>query len=244
MSKDNPVRTTANVWWIITAIFLVLFFVPIIFHLDGGFSALIFIVSFIITLTAFFVALLVYMPRARLVDKLLRGEGTLAHWTYSADEWQQFAENDYKEEQKADIKRLMIFSGFGVLVLILCLVIRTSMWGWGIAIMLLTIIAGGLIPWLFHWFSHKQSMKYPGEAYIGRDGAYLKRKLHMWTKMGYQFGSVKYAGEKPASLVFTYYTPNSTDIPGVVAKHKWQVRVPVPQGQEASAKELMEQFKK
>ncbi len=242
MSKGNPVRTTANVWWIIAAIFLVLFFVPILFPIDAGISALIFMLSGITALTAFAVALLVYMPRAKIVDKLLRGEGTLAHWTYSTDEWQHYAESEYNEEKKADIKRLLIFAGIGVLVMIIFIASSSSLWGWGIAIMLL-VIAGGLLPWLFHWLGNRQSMKYPGEAYIGKDGAYLNRKLHTWAKIGYEFGSVEYADEKPASLVFTYYAYGRSEIAGGIARQQWHVRVPVPQGQEEKARELLKQFK-
>ena len=242
MSKGNTVRTTANVWWIIAAIFLVLFFVPILFPIDSGISALILMLSGIMALTAFAVALLVYMPRAKIVDKLLRGEGTLAHWTYSTDEWQHYAESEYNEEKLADIKRLLIFAGIGVLVMTIFIASSSSLWGWGIAIMLL-VIASGLLPRLFHWYGNKQSMKYPGEAYIGKDGTYLNRKLHTWAKIGYEFGSVEYADERPASLVFTYYAYGRTDTAGVIAKHKWQVRVPVPQGQEVKARELLEQFK-
>ena len=159
MSTDNPVRTTAKIWWIVAGVSLVAGIIP--FTLFSSYNmpfaiGTMGVVGFLMFFLGFTFAL-VYMARAKYVDKLMKGEGTLAHWKDSTD-----------------------------------------------------------------------------ETYIGRDGVYVNRKLYMWTlKQGAIFDSVEFVEEKPAALVFSYH-----------AQSTYKVRVPVPVGQEAKARELLEQFKK
>ena len=239
-SRDNPVRTTAYIWWIVAAVFLIVLFAPFVFAIGGGLGVLIFMVGFLMTFTGIGVALF-YMDRAGKVDEFLDGETFLVHWTYSTEEWQKIMEPEYASEKMADILRLVIIA---VIVGILA-VIFWAIWPWiwvvGIALLFTFLFGGSYM--LNHWYLRRKYAKYPGEVYISRDAVYVNRRLHVWTAGQLaEFVSAEYKEEKPPLIIFTYNTFGSSRNSIASIPHEWKVRVPIPQRQETKARELVEQF--
>jgi len=231
-NRDNPVRTTAYIWWIVAAVFLILLAASFLLDIGGAVGVLVIMVGFLMTFTGIGVAVY-YMVRADKVDQFLDGKNFLVHWTYPADEWQKFMEHEYAAEKRADIWRLVVVAViFGILA-----VIFGAIWPWiwvvCIALFFTFLFGGSYL--LNHWYQRRKYAGYPGEAYIGNDAIYVNRRLHVWTAGSLaSFGSAQYREEKPPSILFTYNTSSPIS---------WTVRLPVPQGQEAKARELVAQFK-
>lgn len=234
MSKGNPARTTSTVWWILTPVFLLLTFVSFASDMGDAAFALAF-VSFIMFITAVIVAV-IYGSRARALDRLLAGEGLLAHWAYQPDEWLQYAETEYRTERQIKKMLALIISGFALVVGI-GFIIADWESGIGVLIVMLALMAMvSFLAWSTSWYNYRRNLKYPGEVYISKDGVYLNKQLHLWTHLLAYLDSVKYVEEIPPLLVFAYFAPTRTGL------EERDVRVPVPRGQEARAREILEQF--
>lgn len=234
LGKGNPARKTSVVWWILSPVFLLLAFVSFNSEIGDAAFALAF-GSFIMFIMAIIVAV-IYGSRARELDRLLAGEGLVAHWTYQPDEWLQYAETEYQTEKELKKMLALIISGFALAFGIVFVIVDREA-GFGVLVVMLAIIAMvNFLAWSTSWYNHRQNLKYPGEAYISKDGVYLNKQLHLWTHLLAYLDSVKYEEETPPLLVFSYFAPTRTGLEGR------DVRVPVPRGQEAKAREILEQF--
>ena len=235
MSKVNPARTTSLVWWILTPIFLFLTFFSFSSNIGDAAFALAF-GSFIMFITAIIVAIL-YGSRARKLDSILAGEGLLAHWTYSPDEWQLYTEKEHQTEKWGKKMLFFIISGFALVVGIVFLIVDRESGVWVLVVMLALIAIIGFVAWFTSWYDHRQNLKHQGETYISKDGIYLNKQLHLWNQLSAYLGSVEYVEETPPLLVFSYFAPTRTGL------EERDVRVPVPHGQETRAREIQQQFK-
>lgn len=234
MIKRNPAHTTSIVGWILTPVFLFLTFLSFNAEIGDAAFAIAF-VSFIMFITAIIVAV-VYGNRARALDRLLAGEGLLAHWTYQPDEWLQYAETEYRTEKHYKKILAFIISGFALVVSI-GFIIADRESGIGVLVVMLALIAMvSFSAWFTSWHTHQQNLEYPGEAYISKDGIYLNKQLHLWNQMLAYLDSVKYVEDIMPLLVFVYLAPTRAGL------ESREVRVPVPRGQEAKAREIVEQM--
>jgi uncharacterized membrane protein HdeD (DUF308 family) len=236
MNNNNPARTTSRVWWIITAVFFVLMFFP--FVVDGApIGVIVFVFSLIIFITGIITAL-IYGGRAGKIDKFLKAEGTLVHWKYTPEEWMQYTEKEAGTDKGSKKTMFFVITGLVLLISIIYAINnpKSSTWIMITAAGLILII--GFTAWFTGWYNHRQNKKYPGEAYIARDGVYLNCQLHLWDHLGAYLDSVEYVEGAPPLLAFTYFSPTGT----VVQIYK--ARVPVPMGQETKAKELLAVFNK
>ncbi|MDO8637615.1 MAG: hypothetical protein Q7R34_15510 [Dehalococcoidia bacterium] len=234
MSKNNPARTTSVVWWILTPVFLFLTFFSFSSDIGDAAYAMAF-GSFIMFITAIIVAV-IYGSRARKLDQILSGEGLIAHWTYTPDEWLHYAEKEYQTEKS--VKRILFFiiAGFALVIGIVFLIVDPESGIWVLVVMLALIAIIGFVAWFTAWHDHRQNIKHLGEAYISKDGIYLNKQLHLWNQLAAYLGSVEYIEETPPLLVFSYFAPTRTGL------EQRDVRVPVPHGQEARAREVLEKF--
>jgi len=233
--ENNPQRRTAIIWWAVTAIAAFAIFAPYIFGMNGasgGFA--ISFLSIVCAITALIVAIM-YMWRAGALEKMLRGDNLLAHWTYPPDEWRDYAEKEYKRES-AD-KRSLFYLVAGI-----SLVVGIGFWiahpdsGWvvlGVLSGLILLIA--VVAYSTTRYNYFMNRKYLGEAYVSKDGVYLNRQLHLWRGWGARFEGVE-CNEKARFLAFRYSTPNRS------GRSDYTVRVPVPIGREQEARGMLVQF--
>ena len=97
----NTQRRIVNQWYIITLVFLISVFVPSLIGIngmDGGYG-ISFLAGFMVM--AGLIVIVVYRARAKQMDKILKGEGRLALWRYTPEEWMRFVAADYLDEKKA-----------------------------------------------------------------------------------------------------------------------------------------------
>jgi hypothetical protein len=237
MVKDNPPRRTATIWGIITALAVFAIFAPHIFGMDefsGGFA--ISTLSFFLAITGIIVVV-IYLKRAKVLDRILQGENLLAHWTYSPDEWSRYAEKEFQTERKEKWILFYIVAGFALFFGILFFIFDHKAGMWVLIAMLALTALIAFVAWFTAWYNYRQNKKYLGEAYITSDAVYLNRQLHTWRGLGARLESVNLIQDKAQQLLaFTYSAPTRT------GRQDYTARVPVPGGQEKTAETLAEKF--
>lgn len=237
MVKDNPPRRTANIWIIITGLAVFAIFAPHIFGMDGfsgGFA--ISTLSFFLAITGTIVVV-IYLKRAKVLDRILQGEKLLAHWTYSPEQWSQYTEDEFQTERKEKWNLFFIVAGFALFFGILFFIFDQEAGLWVFISMLALIALIAFVAWFAAWYNYRQNKKYLGETYITSDAVYLNKQLHTWRGLGARLESVILAEDKSQQLLaFTYSAPTQH------GRQDYTVRVPVPRGQEKAAEMLAEKF--
>ena len=233
--KVNSQRKTVAIWLVIAVIGVVVVFLPGILGIDGfdgGFALsalgiLIVIVGVVVAIT--------YARRASKLDAVFEGKDLLAHWTYTSEEWQSYTENENRE-QKADKKKLFLLVAVIAIVIGIGFLVfdrENGKYGFFACLGIIVIIAPfAFLPPLF---DYRRNKKRVGEAYIARNGVYLNQVFHNWDMMGARLDSVVYE-EEPRWLLFTYSAPTRAGMA------TYNVRVPVPHGQEAVAGKIAEEL--
>jgi MFS family permease len=234
--KENPPRKTAIIGLIVTIVGVMMIFVPGfagIGGMEGGYA-----ISFVSLFVAIMgiIVVVIYTWLAKMLDKILRGEGLLAHWTYTPEEWKEYAEREYAEEKTEKIGLFIVVSAFALFFGVLFWVIDPES-GIYIFLAMLGLIAIIGFAWRFTaWHYYNQNKKYLGEAYITRDALYLNRRFYAWCILGARLISVTLRNEQDLTLLnFTFTTPTMTGLQDYTA------RVPIPQGQEETAKTIVQQ---
>ncbi len=234
--KQNPERKSSLVSVVIAAIGIVIMFVPAIVGMegmDGGYAVILLGVVVIITgIVAFFV----YTWRAKKLDAMLGGKNLLVHWTYSQDEWRRYTEKAHEDKKSASKVLFFIISGFAIVIGAGFFIKDPDSGKYVFLAMLGLIVIIGFVALLTTMLDYRRNKKNLGEAYVATDGIYLNGVLHTWKGLATHLDNVVYE-EDARSLIFTYVALDR------IGLHSYTVRVPVPQGQEAKASELLAQFK-
>lgn len=234
--KQNPERKSSIISLVIAAIGVIVMFLPAILGIegiDGGYAIILLGVVVIIT---GIVAFIIYTWRANKLDAMLGGKNLLVHWTYSQDEWQRYTERAHEDKKSASRILFYIISGFALATGIGFFIKDPDSGKYVFLAMLGLIFLMGIIAYVTTMLDYRRNKKNLGEAYIARDGLFLNGVLHTWKGLATRLDTVVYE-EEAQSLVFTYVALDR------VGLHPYTVRVPVPQGQEAKASELLAQFK-
>jgi membrane protein YdbS with pleckstrin-like domain len=234
-TMKNSQRRIVNLWWILLVVFLFLVFLPSIIGLDGfdGGFAMSFIAGFMVIMSI--VVILIYRSRAKQLDSILAGEGRIAVWKYSPEEWERFIAIDFEEEKKA---KNFLFK----LVSVICVIVGIILW---IVIedVLIMFISLGIIPvvaipaFLAPRMRYKKLKNSEGKALISENGVIVGKMFHLWVKLGARLDQVLLVtDEQPPILEFHYSMPTRTGRQEEVA------RVPVPYGQMEEAEQIGNYF--
>jgi len=234
-TMKNSQRRIVNLWIILMFVFIFLIFLPSIIGLDGmdGGFALGFVSFFMVIMSI--VVILIYRSRAKQLDNILAGEGRIAVWKYSPDEWERFTRIDFEEEKKA---KKFLFT----LVSVICVVVGIILW---IAIedILIMFISLGIIPvvavpaFLAPRMRFKKLKNSEGKALISENGVIVGKMFHLWVKLGARLDQVMLiTDEHPPILEFHYSMPTRTGRQEEVA------RVPVPGNKTEEAARIVEHF--
>lgn len=231
----NPARRTM---WVCIGIALAAIFgifAPSIFGMDGfngGFA-----ISFacIILAVTMVILTIMYSGRAKSLDTMLDKKNVLAHWSYTPEEWQAYTQKAYSADtrDKWGLYKLVmaitfiVCAGFfpfhhdsGIIMVGLFL---------GLGILLAAVIL------ITTNYDHFQNEKHRGEVFVTENGVFVNRQLHLWKGWGARLEDVQY-NEKDNIIEITYSTPSTT------MRETYTVRVPVPDGQEAKAREVIAQL--
>lgn len=234
--KDNPPRKTAIVWSVITVISVIMIFVPGLIGIEG------FEGGYAISFVSLFAALgsaaiaLIYAWQASILDRILRGEGLLVHWTYSLEKWKEYCKKEFAEEKMEKKGLFIVVSAFALFFGVLFWAIDAES-GFFVFLGMLGLIAIVGLAWqLSTWYYYRQNMSGGAETYIARDGLYMARRLYAWRILGARLISVNLEEKRGLTqLVFNIRASTGT------GSQAYKVRVPVPDGQEENAKRIIQQ---
>jgi MFS family permease len=236
--NTNPPKRTAVASFVVALFTAGMIFIPELAGIDGfegGFA--ISFVSFFIALVAAVVGVM-YLGFANKVDKILRGEGVLAHWTYTSDYWLDYTEKEYKEEKSEKKGLFLIVTGFALFFGIMFWVLDPEA-GFIVFLFMLALIGIVAFAWQFSaWHNYRQNIRGVKEAYITRNAVYINRKLYTWDTVFTSFDEVSQKGNQGLSLLVFRFTSATRTGP-----QTYTIRVPIPPGQEEAAKKIMEEIK-
>ena len=236
--NDNPPRKTAVISLFISLIAVAGFFAPGFLGIDGfdcGFA--ISFVSLLVVIIGVIVALFYFSLAGRL-DRILRGEGVLAHWTYSPEYWREYAQKEYAEEKSEKKGIFIVVCGFALFFGFLFWFLDAEA-GFFVFLMMMGLIGLVAFVWLFSsWYNYKQNLSGIREAFITKDAIYMNKKLYAWRTVLTSFDEVTLRESHSLPLlVFKYTVTNVRTGP-----QTYTTRVPIPPGEEETAKEIMRQI--
>jgi hypothetical protein len=235
--SSNPPRTTAIASFAVALFFAVMIFVPGFLGIDGfdgGFA--ISFVSILIVAVAIIVGIM-YLSWAAKLDRILRGEGIIAHWTYTPEFWAKYTEKEYKEEisEKKGLFIIISVIALGCGFFFLAIDPETGLFVFAVMLVLIGLCA---FAWRFSaWNNHRQNVGGVREAFISKDAIYMNKKFYTWKAFLTSFDGVSIEKTRGMSmLVFKYTNVNKA------GAQTYVTRVPIPPGQEEEAKSILEQF--
>jgi hypothetical protein len=237
----NPDKKSAYISALVAILAVVLIFVPGWIGMDGmrGGYALSFI-AFFAAVSAGVVALF-FRGRAARLERVLRGEDVLAHWTYSSAEWQQYAVAELKTQ--GEINRVLWWVMFAF-----CVGIGALFWlfdheagGFVFLVLLGVALLLALFAFGMPRLKYRRQQRTPGEAWITHSAVYFDGALAYWNYWGSRLDGVTWQepdGSAPACLCFeiTYWSRTG--------QQSQVLRVPVPFEREAEARTVLASFDK
>lgn len=232
---QNSERKNFAVSLVVAGFGILIMFVPAILGIEGIEGGYAIVVLGIVVVISGIVAAVIYAWRAKKLDAMLRGGNLLVHWTYTPEEWERHTEKAHQEKKATNKILFFMISGFAIIIGAVFFIKDPESGKFVFLAMLGLIAIIGLVAFLTTMADYRRNRKNLGEAYIARDGVYLNRVLHTWKGLATHLDNVVYEREAQ-SLVFSYVAVDR------IGLHSYFVRVPVPQGQEAKAQEVLEQF--
>ncbi len=231
----NSQRRIVNLWYILGLTFVFCMFLPSIIGLDGfdGGFAMTFTSGFMVIISIIVIG--IYRSRANQLDRILSGEGRIAVWRYSQEEWIRFITRDFEEDKK--LKRMLFFliAGISVVIGIILTIAYEDFLFVPIILGLIVIVAIPAI-WAPH-YRYRKLLHSEAQALIAENGVIVGKMFHLWIKLGASLDFVSINEQNEPNLIeFKYSMP---------ARHGRQVeiaRVPVPNGKTKEAVKIVEHF--
>ena len=236
----NPPRRTAIAWCFITAISVLGIFNSALFGIDGfdgGFAlSLVSILIFIMGL----IVMVIYFGRAKELDKMLRGENLLAHWTYSKSEWRAYAEREHREQVEINRGMFLMIAIIAIIVGVIFVIFTPDSLASTAFAVVGTIIIIGITALSVTLYRRAQNRKFLGEVYLNRDGAYINRELHTWKSLGCELEGASVDNKNPGQTILTF----EYSAPSRNGRDHFSARVPVPLGKENEAEKALAEIRK
>lgn len=234
--NNNPLRRNAIISLFVAFVSAAMIFTPAIIGIDGmaGGFAISFISFFIAIAAVTFFGL--YFNHSCKLDALMRGNNVLAHWVYPPSYWRTYAQKEYLTE-KAEKKFLfIIIAGFALFFGFLFWIFDFEA-GFYVFLVMLGLIGLIAFTWRFSaWHNYRQNMNGVREAYITKDSVYMNRKFYSWHAAFTSLDKVTLQNNCGLNLLtFKYTSKNLKTGPQV-----YLLRVPVPPGEEETAKKILQ----
>jgi len=201
---------------------------------DGGFA-----ISFVGIIVANMGVIItaIYLQQANILNGILRGEGSLAHWTFEPQLWKKYTQKESAEEiaEKKDL--FFVVSAFALFFGALFWVLDNEA-GFFVFLVMLGLIGIIGFTWQFSaWYYRGQNERGVREAYIARSGVYMNRRLYSWRSSSARLLNARIENTRGMSVLKFSYTAFTFP-----AGQTYNVRVPIPEGQEETAKTIVQQL--
>ena len=233
----NQAAAVARNCWIGALIGVLVFFYPIVFPPETyGLNFAMMFVAIIIFFSGI-ISAIIFQRLAGNLNRLVAGEGLLAHWTYSQDEWSRYTEEEHLRDRKDKWALFRLISIIAAVVGIIFVIFKHD------ALPVILVVIPGLIAIIAATAAlsiastYRQNRLHPGEVYIGKSGALLGRAFHYWKLPTAYLQTAIFEAGNPPVIKLVYSSPSG------YARGEYIARFPVPQGREEEAKQVLEQLK-
>jgi hypothetical protein len=231
----NPPKRNAFILFIAALFWAAMIFVPSSIGIDGlGAGYAISLVSLLLALTVG-VASALYFNLALQLDKILQGKGVLAHWSYTPQQWIRYSQKEHEAENAEKRGLFLVVMAFALFFGFLFWVFDAEA-GFYVFVAMLGLIGLVGFAWRFSvWLNYRQNTSAVGEVYITKDGVYMNGRLYSWRAPLTHFKSVHLEDNRGvAVLAFRYCV-----FTGRAGNQIYTTRVPVPEGGEGEAQEVI-----
>jgi uncharacterized membrane protein HdeD (DUF308 family) len=232
----NPSAAVARNCFIAAVVGVLVFFYPIVFPIEtygAGFA--INLLGILIFLTGL-ISGFVFLKMAGNLNKLVSGEGLLAHWTYSADEWSRYTEAEHLRDKKDKWQLFRLITIIAVIVGVVFVIIDHEAGLFVLAIIAGLILIIAFTAWASIASAYRQNRSQLGEVYIGMSGALLGRAFHYWKLPTAFLRSATFQEGDPPFIQLDYSSPSGQ------ARGEYTARFPIPRGHEEEAKQVLAQL--
>lgn len=224
---------------------LVIMLAPFLLALDmmqWGFG-LIFL-GFFVVLTGV-ISLSIFLVRFRKVKRMLTGNDVLVRWTHSPDIYEEQVARDYQARRKRNGAKLAVMLFFIITISAVMVAIGINS-GESDAMPLFVGIMGTvagvlvLVAFLAPRWDRKRALRNARETVISENGLYTQGTLYTWGKVAARLRGVSLREEKGRNhLVFSIDAAAQVGVPQYI---NHIVEVPVPDGEEAAARDLVDRL--
>lgn len=239
--NGNPQKRNTHIMLALTLYCTAMIFYPELTGLDGfeGGFAMSF-VNLVLALT-FGIVAIIFFRQARLLDEILKGNGLLAHWTYTPEQWKIYSEKAFATEVEEKRGLFFIVTAFALFFGVLFWVLDEEAGFYVFLVMLGLIGLVGFAWQLSIWLSRRQNrVTSTVETFISKDAVFMNRRLHCWRAPMTSFRGVKLENNRGINvLTFTYMIYNVK-----TGSQTYSVRVPVPEGKKEEAEKIVSQLNK
>jgi hypothetical protein len=231
---NNPLKKSVVTWFSIGILGFFLIFLPETIGIEGmsGGFAISFISLFVAIIGA--VGGILYYLQLRILNRMLKGYGLLAHWKYSMEDRFENSKEQYDKENAEKRSLFLAISFFAVLFGFFLwtfdfengIYVLTGMFG--------LILLIGIVWKLSMRLGRFSSLEDTREVYISKEGVFFNHRLDAWNLVLSSLLDVKLQESKGVKmLVFNYSTfafPPRVNF----------VRVPIPKNYESAADSVIE----
>ena len=211
---------------------------------DGGFALQ--FLGLVVLLTGVVTAV-IFAQRTRRLEAMFRGQELLAHWVYDPRQQQEQARRDLATTRGRNRLLLLLVAAFVVACTVLFVVIgflegeEENMPGF-VAIMFGVLAVVAAFALVMPSLQYRHALRSSGEAIIAGNGLYLNGVLHTWNAPLAGMEGVELVDDGgQARLLFSL---RSLDRTGPGGYQDYCVEVPVPSGEEATARRVEEHFRR
>ena len=233
----NPERRVVKGALWVTVLAIAAIFAPGLLGIDGMHG------GFAISFVAFFIAIcgvvvaLMFRGRAAEADRLVAGVELLAHWTYPADLWRQYVEEEITARHGANLGLFGIVAAWAIPIGLLFWLFDHE---GGLVVLFVMIglcLLIGAVAWGFPIIWRARRRRHPAQAWIGEKAAFFDGVLFPWTGKTNRLEQVTLhpAEDENPALLHIHLSSFSR-----VGWQPYDLRIPVPEGQEQNAEALLD----
>ena len=225
---------------------LLLVFALVIFEtfglgFEGNFNDGLIIVALLLLIMICFIGVVrgcrnMARSRTNTTTEITAGKNVLAHWTYSDAEWLEFFDAGYRRHKILKWIGISIIPAWAIFSSICYAIINPQYVIYAPTILIPFIPFESLVVFLTSQQSYHHNKGSKGEALIASGGIILNGKLFDWHVVNSRLESVEYL-EATLPMIRLEYSVDSLN-----GGKSSKVLVPIPAGQEKSARDIVQFF--
>jgi len=237
MKPGNRQARIAWVWVVIAIVAVVGAALPSLVGMSGmaGGYAIAFVSGFFALVAL--IAAAVFWARARVLARLLSGQGVLVHWTYPDADRKKHTREELAEEQKGSWVLFLIIAAFCLVIGIGFFIADPEAGRYVLFVLLGVVVLIAAVAALAPRIRYAKRRRATPEAIVSKEGAYVLGMLHTWRLLGARVESVDVKDGRKPVLRVTYSAPM---VYGkfFYARQEYTVQIPVPAGETERAEDV------